>query len=316
MISEALRVGRVAAVALIATALIGCGNYSNDELEFMNALPTREELSAQLVDSSTPDDEAELAKQTHSATRTFNTLLKNVLGMVDLIRSFSPSSRTKNSRTWGPIPAEQPGFQWRFVMTRESSQPATFGYRLELQRVGDPPDAWIPWVTGGFIASSGAARRGEGWFNVETDKLRAADFPFEKPDDQKLKSLSVSYSTKAFPISVTVDLTTNPSLSDTTVTNTLHYEYGAQADGQGAMRFEVTADWVPATPAFETLIVTARWLPHGEGRAEATIKLGDGAGLTQTQCWDSSFRLTYNHEPWATVHNRGDILDCPVIPEL
>jgi hypothetical protein len=103
------------ALALILTA--GCGNYSNEDLEFMNAVPAEGDLSADLPARSaalSPAGEAELSKATHDSIKTFNGTL-DFLGAVEAIRAYQPTSRGPDSRTWGPIPDhDHPGWQWRF----------------------------------------------------------------------------------------------------------------------------------------------------------------------------------------------------------
>jgi hypothetical protein len=131
-----------------------------------------------------------------------------------------------------------------------------------------------------------------------------------------VSTLDVSYSTKDYPVSVVVDLVMFPDVTDLTVTNAFHYEYGVQADGQGAMKFSVTGNFITTTPAIETLTITSRWLASGAGRATATIAEGDGMGMTQTECWDDSFNATYNDKPWAMGENTGSVSACPAIPGL
>ena len=38
--------------------------------------------------------------------------------------------------------------------------------------------------------------------------------------------------------------------------------------------------------------------------ATLTVASGDGAGLTQTECWDATFEATYNDKPWSTAGGR------------
>jgi len=63
---------------LAATLLAGaCGNYSNEDLEFMNAVPAREDLAANMPRSMIlPANEAELSRDTHDVIRTFNGALR------------------------------------------------------------------------------------------------------------------------------------------------------------------------------------------------------------------------------------------------
>jgi hypothetical protein len=303
-------------LAVVAAALAGaCGNYSNEDLEFMNALPDREDLQAQIPDPIVIADEAELSEMTHNTTRTFNGFL-DLLRIVDVIRSFPPTSRAPNARVWGPVAADQRGWQWRLTMTRTDDQ--TFIYDLEFHRDIDPSDRWYAFMSGNFLASAGA-RRGMGHMLVDTSEVFAAGFPISEGEDSHLHSIEITYSTREFPISVVMDIETSPKdvstgAVDLTVRNTFHYEYEAQASGQGAMRFRVTGNLITLTDAPEVLSVTARWLPSGAGRADAVIESGDGMGLTHSQCWDNSFHQTFNRKAWDTSMDFQDESFCPAIP--
>jgi hypothetical protein len=313
---------RVTSLTLVlAAALAGCGNYSNEDLEYMNAVPFREDLAVTMPASAlSEDDEAELSFFTHDIIKTSSDLLDAFLGIVDVVRAYQPTQRTPNSRTWGPVRAvREIGWQWQFVVTRDPAAPAMFSYSLEMQRIGDPPSAWHALMVGSFEAASGA-RRGVGAFRVQTSELRMAGYPFENRGEM-LSSIDVTYSTRDFPINVGVEII---QFTDTTFnpanTNTLRFEHGSQEDGRGAMRFELTGlDVIPGPPV-ETVLVTTRWLPSGEGRGEATLTQGDAAlvGLQQVQCWDASFRETYNVKPWEPKDNseNTDASVCPDIPKF
>jgi hypothetical protein len=308
----------------IALALAaGCGNYSNEDLEFMNAMPSQRELATDIPARSalTQGMEAELAKATHDVSKSFNGMLFSILGGVDLIRSFPPSDRGPNSRTWGPVPQDRvPGWRWHFVVTRDSVDPTTFFYALELQRNTDPPNVWVPFLDGQFTSTRGA-RRGVGSFTMQTDDLRTANYPNDA-EGRKIRSLTVEYDTRAFPISVHATLETFPNPDDTTVMVTTKFDYGVTAEGQGAMRFQIMGNLDVTSAAVETMTVTSRWLPSGEGRAEATITLGDGVGLTEIQCWNRDFNPTYTNKPWPVSADSPDPSphgmesDCPEFPEL
>src|SRR5689334_23908449 len=59
----------------VVTALAGCGNYSNEDLEFMNAVPARQDFVASIKGAVMPANEAELAKDTHNVILVFNKAL-------------------------------------------------------------------------------------------------------------------------------------------------------------------------------------------------------------------------------------------------
>jgi hypothetical protein len=300
-------------LALLAGA---CGNYSNEDLEFMNAVPTSDGLTVSLPPKPlSTTDEAELAANTHDQVRNYNTLIDTVMAYVETVRSYEPTSRGHDSqgrdtRTWGPAPATDDdtgapnGWRWRFVMTRNAESASKFHYQFDLQPIGGADDEWTLFISGDFDAAVGL-RRGNGNFLVDFQTLRTLGYPFK--DDGKLASIAVTYATAAFPTSVSMMLVATDG-------TTAGIEYSAQADGSGALSFTLTGDLIKLTPALETLAVTALWLPSGAGRADEVVQSGDGAGLHRTECWNSSFVVTYEDKAWDATSNFGDLAtDCPAI---
>ena len=103
--------------------------------------------------------------------------------------------------------------------------------------------------------------------------------------------------------------------------DTFDYDYEAQANGQGAMRFVVTGR-SDRRSEVDSLAVTdaAGSPPVPAGRGDGARAM-DGAAVawaTQAQCWDDSFRQTYNYKPWTTPMQNvgGDPSVCPDIPAL
>jgi hypothetical protein len=306
------------AFALTAASVLtaGCGNYSNDDLEFMNAVPDQSDLSANIPPRSVlaAGPEAELAKDTHDTVRLFNGVLDTVLGGVEAIRAYQPNGRGPDTRTWGPIPdtnSLQLAWEWQFAMVRNPD--GSFSYEFDFEPMASP-GTWLPLITGNFAPSPGV-RRGTGSFTLDTGPLRNVGFPFDTGLG-KIDTLTLSYQTKDFPTSVVTDLVSFPNFPDLTSTNAAHTEYGAQSDGSGAMKFTLTGDLIPITPAIEVVAVTSQWLPSGAGRGTLTVEQGDGAGMMQTECWDMSFNATFNSKPWSPSENTGDPSACPAIPTL
>jgi hypothetical protein len=294
---------------------LGCGNYSNEDLEYMNAVPAGNQLVATLPAYSAalpPANEAELATTTHNVTSQFNQMIDNTLGGVDAIRSYEPSSRTPTSRTWGPFAStDQVGWDWRLTVSHDDPQSTVFTYELDVENTADTAAGWLTFVTGSFDATEGV-RKGMGSMTVTTDALTAAGFPFDQ-GTAPFEMLTVSYSTLNYPI--TVDMTIVRAPDATNAVTSVVYSYAGQADGSGQMSFTLTGNLV-AGPAIETVAVVSAWLPTGAGEASETVEQGDGAGLIQTECWNTSFAATYNSKPWATTENVGDPTACPSLPSF
>jgi hypothetical protein len=305
---------RIISTLLLAAAVSACGNYSNEDLEFMNAVPARQDLVANLKTGPLVTiNEAELAKDTHNVVAVFNGAL-DFLKIADLIRAFQPTSRIPDGRIWGPVADNNhPGWQWRFVMTKDPLIAGQFNYHFDEQPVG-AGDTWYTLLTGKFLATGGGARRGMGHFTLTTDAARVAGFQFDfGTDGSLLQTLDIDYSTADYPISVVMHLVLYPNArdqNDYTTMSMIDYTYDALETGQGGMQFKAT----DATG--KSLSVGSRWLASGRGRADATgADPSSGASLTWAECWDDSFMSVYDNKSWAPPMT-GDPTLCPDIPAI
>jgi hypothetical protein len=293
-----------------------CGNYSNEDLEFMNALPDSDLAASIPARSSavTDADEAELARTTHQVTRTFNGLVAGIVGLVDAVRRLPPSSRTPDSRTWGPYPSdEHPGWLSRMIVTRDPIDALLFRYEIAFHRAGGDDLDWPLFLSGQFRAGQ-TVHHGDGMFQITTAATMAEglDVGFGRLDH-----MEVTYDTRMDPATVSMAITNLPNpLKPDDVTQAA-YAYKGRSDGQGQMTFDLWGDFVLG-PAIEKMTVTSQWLGSGEGLGVLKVQEGDGAGSMQTECWNTQFRPTYNSKPWAPLENVSpdDPSACPSIPLL
>jgi len=302
-------------MAVLACALgVGCGNYSNEDLEFMAAVPTTTELAVELPAAVNMIAEAELARKTHEAIRSVNDSLTRVLGLVDAVRGETPTSRSTDSRTWGPFAdSMHPGWRWELVVTRDAQTPTTFTYQLQAQaqQAGAP---WVPFLSGSFDAAGGA-RAGSGRVTADFHALGASGFPLDA-DSAKLADLIITY--RNFDLAgspIQVSMTIDGAPDATGAVTTLSIVYEILADQSGEMAFTLTGNLV-AGPATEVVQVDSQWLPGGAGAGTLKVASGDGAGLQQSECWDDAFAATYNAKPWAASENLGSADACPALPAL
>ena len=290
--------------------LCACGgDYSNTDLEFLNALPARQELTSRLpagtsrgalsaglgrrADALALGEVADDYQATRDASATFNGALGFLLDLVEAARSTSPTSRTETSRTWGPFPVSgEPGFVARLVIERASD--SLFTYRFEFRRASG--GAWFALFSGSF-ASSGGVRRGVGDVVLDAQGARANGLAAKGLE--QLATLAASYRTQAPPVRVDMRFVFT---SDAPSPEAL-YQSREQPDGQGAMRFVFSQSG-------QTLQLTSRWLPDGRGVGEATILQGSLAGATQVECWDRAFLLRFLSRSWDGTLE-GDAGACP-----
>jgi hypothetical protein len=302
--------------AAAASALAGCGNYSNEDLLYMSAVPTSTQLAVVLPAPTPTVTEAELSQSTHGGIATVNKLLDGVLGIVDTIRSYEPTSRSPNQRVWGPAPdSDKPGWQWKFEIDRQANQ-TTFLYHLFVASLATP-DAWVEFISGTFDGAGGA-KQGNGAFTAFFANVVAAGYPVD-PEVAEYNTLSLTYQnydTEGSPVSAV--LTIVRAFPDKNGITMGSFSYEILTDGSGEITFQAAGMIVGGTTT-ETVTIHAQWLPSGVGMATLTITAGADIGATQTECWDATFEATYNDKPWSPAEdvNPGQMAAfCPTLPTL
>jgi hypothetical protein len=298
------------------TAVVAsCGNYSNEDLLYMSAVPSSSQLAVVLPAAATTVMQAELAQDTHNGIGNVNTLLDDVLGLVDAIRSYEPTSRTSSSRTWGPFAdSSHPGWQWELVVNRQA-EGTTFDYHLRVQNTNAATPTWVEFVTGMFDLAGGV-KQGNGMVTADFSALAAASFPLDA-NTSPLATLQITYQnyqTPGSPVSVMLEIDRAKADPTTGVTK-VTFTYEILTDGSGEIAFTLVGNVIPG-PAIETLALNAQWLAAGAGKATLAVVSGDGAGMAQTECWDSTFEATYNDKPWSATEDVGDASLCPVLPSF
>src|ERR1700737_2968631 len=253
--------------------VVGCGgNYSNEDVEFINALPVRGDLESKLPqatakalestrrDAVAVDQPSQVYLDTKAASDSFNNFLFLLLSLIDDIRKIPPTHRDGDRRIWGPFPSnDYPNVKVQVVIERR--QPAFYEYRIEQQLKSVPSSApWVPLITGQFRATGGA-RKGSGELHLLAKATRDAGIPTR--DLETLDTLDVTYATDRSPLEVDMLIRSVPDPHQ--VVTTLPYSYREYDDRRGAIQFAVQATSPDGTL---TLAVTTHWLPAGQGRAD------------------------------------------------
>lgn len=303
---SAARCGLVMVTMLSLTAL-ACGNYSNEDLEFMSAIPQSADVELEvprrgLLVTATA---AEGWRTTLEVTRTLNRTAGAFLQLIDKIREHTPTRRLPDERVWGPFSADDhPGWQLEFRMWRDSNaEGVTTGFRYALFMI-PPAGVVLPsgartQIIGGNFDASGGARVGAGKLVVSLDEGRAAGLAFGGLE--RLRTLTIDYSTRVWPRMVTMIVENIPNGTDPT---TGTYAYERAENGDGAMDFAFQQDVVPSPvgtgPLVETVMVRSRWLGTGPGRVDSSISGGDVPGVaTALECWGTDYRSSYKFQSWA-----------------
>ena len=167
-----------------------CGNYSNEDLLYMSAVPSSSQLAVVLPAAPTTVTQAELAQDTHNGISNVNTMLDDVLGLIDAVRSYEPTSRTSNSRTWGPFAdSKHPGWQWELVV--DSTDTTTFDYELDVENTTAAAPTWVPFFAGSFDLAGGV-KQGNGSMTANFGRSSPPSFPLDSSTNQ-LSTLTIEY---------------------------------------------------------------------------------------------------------------------------
>jgi hypothetical protein len=310
--------------------LLGClaaacgGNFSNDDLEFLNALPAREDLAAKLPGSEGTVSEggsrqhaaalamgerSSLYEDTRGASDRFNRGLDGLLTLLENIRERPPTTRAPDLRVWGPWPdPRHPGHEVRFLMARAAER---FDYRLQYRPRGSDEAAWWTALEGTFQANGGL-REGEGLVRLLVAETKAHGF--DVGGLANLARLDIGYQTREPPILVRMRFVPASSQS----ASELLYAYRELPSGLGEMGFVLEDTDVLPGGQKEKLTILSRWTRDRGGVGLVVVTGGDvpaGYTATHVECWDAGFRITYRKRSWETSVV-GDASACPDVSAL
>lgn len=273
-----------------AAALCACGNFSTDDVAFVEALPTRDGLQVVLPSAGAqplcgPLGEATQWTQARQTGVGMNAGLDWILGVVDLVRSLPPTERHRDQRVWGPFPdGKHPGFQDRFVVDRSSDADGlpifAFAFEARDTRV-TPPDAWHALISGRFVGASGRTGRGDVTLHfAEIRRLGLND----KPDDPAV-DITIGYDRRGDPRQVSLEVP--PGSVGFGLVN---FDYGFFSWASGHARLDFAVQDAPGN-RFQTV---ARFSPGGAGRGDVTLVPANPppASIQFSVCWDGGGCLT------------------------
>lgn len=299
----------IALTVLVVGAAVqsACGNYSNEDLEFMNALPQTDDvaLASPLRAAGRLADEDDALKTTIKVTAAVNASALGALAFVDKVRTVYPTAREQNTRIWGPFPDDKnPGWQVELRMTRMLAVDGLtphFGYEMVMIAPSpinfgtDVAPRSETQVLGGWFESTGRARGGVGAL-VLTPK-EARDAGAAAKDLEKLVTETIDYDNRTWPRVLDVSITNEPPADPKTEAESATYHYERVQNGDGGMRFSFLQDSVPGPLGVETLEMASQWRGTGEGQAKVSVLAGDGMGFNWTDCWDATSRTAYDNRP-------------------
>jgi hypothetical protein len=285
-----MRSGTSAAALALLAAASGCGTWSNEDIAFVEALPTSQALKVALPASAgqalcAPPGPSAVWGWAKPAGDGLNALADVVLGFVDLVKSVTPTTRAADARTWGPFQdSKHPGKEVRVTMTRGPDADGTpvYTYAFEARPEGGDFEAVLD---GTFRGESAAA--GTGQFALHFATLRALGMD-DHPESDPTGDLTIQYDKTADPRTLGLDVQT-----ETATLEAFDYGYAGYASGKGFFHYAFI------NPQQQRYVVDARFDAAGAGRADVSLVLGSNLTLGYSECWDSAACVTDVKDPLA-----------------
>lgn len=287
--------------AALAAASAGCGNYSTEDLRFLSALPYREDLrvvvpvegaptatgltGTALASLACPDiGDADVWKWAKPTSDGLNRGVDWVIGLIDSVRAYPPTTRREDYRRWGPFDAEHhPGRELQIVIERRwpfgEDGPPAYDYRFEARVKGTSTFTQLLWGT--FTGAS--ASRGDGVVTLDFQKFWDVGM---NDLDTPHGSMVIDYSRSSDPVTTELDLNAGTDGGFGVVS--FNYVYAGWASGVGAFDYKFTNE------IGDVLAVETGYDAAAAGRLRVTFtRASDGLVGTFDQCWDAAACLVY-----------------------
>ncbi len=307
------------AIAAVALAAAGCGNYSTEDLRFLAALPQREDLAFQVPAggqpgalSSCPTRQSAIWLQAKPTSDKINAGVDFLLSLVDVVRREPPTWRKDDARGWGPFPSkDHPGREIEIVIARtypaELGGGARYGYAFLARLVGAAD--FTPIIGGQF--DGGSASRGKGGIVLDFDAMTRLGM---NGPDTPAGQMEIAYDRTGDPVTIQLVLASDG--------------FGAVGTGAGfAYRSAVYAagggvfDFAIRDAQGNLFYVTTGYDAAGAGRDAVAYQATSGATAGFRECWGAGACLVYVLDPgnyscpaadWPCDLGAGS--GCPAVP--
>jgi hypothetical protein len=293
---------------------IACGNLSNEDVAFIEAIPQRDQLHVQVPTGDTAQPacaigSADVWISARTTGTAINAGVDGILSLVDAIRAQPPTTRDTDSRTWGPYPDKNnPGVEVKVTIDRELNASLVPWHWIYVIAARRPPGDFIPLVEGEFFGAQGS--KGSGRFTLHFEN--GWTLQINKPTDPKFPA-HFFYDLTGDPRTISLDLTSGTGFG------LAGFDYGFTGYTDGHGRFDYA---IPQSNGC-LLEVTAWFTAQGAGNLtyRALCPLGLVYGDV-TQCFDVSACLTYVNDPFAFTAQcngikpclLGNPASCPALP--
>ena len=314
----------IAALAVGASLSGGCGFA--DDTEFQTAVPTTKQttipvpgpdgktsamsylpVGVGVEESALVGSQSEYYSITWGISAQINFSAAELLGLLHLIVTLPPTTRTANGRTWGPYtPGGLDPLTYRTEVTRTAPGAYTYSIDARLKSQTKETD-FVPLLDGVFTRGT-AAGTGKGSMTLHFDNRRTL-----RADACEVGTVVGLFDDTAQP--ATLDVTfkqfanDNPNniLCKKDMPADAQYHFDQTLDGAGNFQFKLIANANKPEqnkPLFETSTIRSRWRADGTGRSDVRIEGGEVATdlaalnlgqsyVSAAQCWDSAFLTTW-----------------------
>jgi len=299
---------------ILLSLAAACGNLSNDDVAFLEALPSKDALHVQVpAQTAQPQcllGEAQVWLSAKPTSDNINAGVDGILALVDVIRGIAPTTRQADTRTWGPWPDhDHPGLTIRVTMSRTrdaSGVPQSYSYVFAESKGGD----FLAVLDGTFEGAQAA--NGRGTLTLHFDN--AHTLGTAKPTDPDAPAL-FAYDLSGNPRTLEMNLTAQAGLG----LQQFDYSFAGYTDGHGLFHF--------AFPDAKgnLFTVTASFTALGAGKAEVGFTTAPPFSFSGSlsECWDAAACLSYVDDPYAITQPAcgvfkpcvlGSPASCPSFP--
>ena len=227
-----------------------------------------------------------------------NAAMVKWLSVVDVVTRHKPTSRTENSRRWGPTPKKD-GLDWRLDLERSGN---VFTWNISFAVTGTPADAdaWRQ-IVSGVVEGDRLGRRGLGEITFDLDAAQvfgsASQGLIHASYDHTTCKRSMHLQFEGYVGEAAAKAKHPPAPLDA-----VHY-YERNCEGGGKLEWayleDIHARFAPDQSCAESIRLTTRWDDSGAGRGDFIIDGGDlvFGRIQGSQCWNDQLRPVWRDGP-------------------